>query len=80
MQAVFFSVESTGEIPPHQHQAQWGVVLEGEILMTVAGVTQKLGRGDSYFIPAGATHSIKILSPMKALDFFDEPARYRPKP
>ena len=79
LQAVFFSVETTAEIAPHQHQAQWGVVLEGEMLMTVGGVTQKYGRGDSYFIPAGVTHSVKILSPMKALDLFDEPARYRPK-
>ena len=80
LQAVFFSVETSAEIPPHQHQAQWGVVLEGELLMTVNGVTQKYGRGDSYFIPAGVTHSVKILSPTKALDLFDEPARYRPKP
>ena len=80
LQAVFFSVETTGEIAPHAHQAQWGVVLEGELLMTVGGVTQKYGRGDSYFIPAGVTHSVKFLSPVKALDLFDEPARYRPKP
>jgi len=79
LQAVFFSVETTGEIAPHQHQAQWGVVLEGEMLMTVDGVTHTYGRGDSYFIPAGVTHSVKILSPLKALDLFDEPARYRPK-
>ncbi len=78
-QAVFFSVETTGEIPPHQHQAQWGVVLEGEMQMTVDGVSQRYKKGDSYFIPAGVTHSIQILSPLKALDFFDEPARYRPK-
>jgi quercetin dioxygenase-like cupin family protein len=80
MQAVFFSVETTTEIPPHHHQAQWGVVLEGEMAMTVDGVTKKFEKGDSYFIPAGVTHSIRILSPMKALDFFDEPTRYRPKP
>ena len=39
LQAVFFSVETPAEIAPHQHQAQWGVVLEGELLMTVDGVT-----------------------------------------
>ena len=79
LQAVFFSVETPTEIAPHQHQAQWGVVLEGELLMTVDGVTQRYEKGDSYFIPAGVTHSVKILSPLKALDFFDEPARYRKK-
>jgi quercetin dioxygenase-like cupin family protein len=76
MQAVFFSVESTGEIPPHAHQAQWGVILEGEMELTVDGVTRHCGRGDAYYIPAGVVHAIRILSPMKALDIFDEPARY----
>jgi quercetin dioxygenase-like cupin family protein len=76
MQAVFFSVEATGEIPPHAHQAQWGVVLEGEMELTVDGITRRCGRGDSYFIPAGAVHAVRILSPLKALDVFDEPNRY----
>jgi quercetin dioxygenase-like cupin family protein len=76
MQAVFFSVETTGEIPPHAHQAQWGVVLEGEMELTVDGVSRRCGRGDSYFIPAGTVHAVRILSPLKALDVFDEPNRY----
>lgn len=79
MQAVFFSLEGTGEIPPHSHQAQWGVILEGEADMTIDGVTRRYRRGDAYYIPAGSVHAIKILGPMKALDFFDEPERYRPK-
>ena len=80
MQAVFFSVEATGEIPPHRHQAQWGVVLEGEMELTVDGITRRCGRGDSYYIPAGAVHAARILSPMKALEIFDEPIRYAVKP
>lgn len=79
MQAVFFSLEGTGEIPPHHHQAQWGVILKGEADLTVDGVTTRYRRGDSYYIPAGAIHSIKILAPLKALEFFNEPERYRPK-
>ena len=79
MQAVFFTIEGSGEIPPHHHQAQWGVMLEGEAELTVEGKKQILRRGDSYFIPAGSVHSIRILSPMKALDFFNEPGRYQTK-
>ena len=79
MQAVFFTANGPGEIPAHHHQAQWGVMLEGEVEMTVDGKMQIVRRGDSYFIPAGSVHSIRILSPMKALDFFDEPERYKPK-
>lgn len=79
MQAVFITVENTAEIPPHHHQAQWGVILEGEAEMTIDGQTKTYRRGDSYFIPTGAVHSIRILSPMKALDVFDEAERYKPK-
>lgn len=79
MQAVFFTAEGPGEIPPHQHAAQWGVILEGEVEMTVEGERRILRKGDAYFIPAGAVHGVRILTPMKALDVFDEPERYRPK-
>lgn len=80
MQAVFFITEGPGEIPPHHHQAQWGVMLEGEAELTVDGKMQILRPGDSYYIPAGSVHSIRILSSMKALDVFDEPGRYQIKP
>ncbi len=80
MQAVFITAENTGEIPPHHHQAQWGVILEGEAELTINGQAKIYRRGDSYTIPAGAVHSIRILSPMKALDVFDEAERYKPKP
>jgi quercetin dioxygenase-like cupin family protein len=79
MQVVFFTIEGPGEIPPHHHQAQWGVMLEGEAELAVEGRSQTIRRGDSYYIPAGAVHSIRILSPMKALDFFNEPERYKVK-
>ena len=49
MQAVFFSVETTGEIAPHAHQAQWGVVLEGELLMTVGGGYPQVRQGGFLF-------------------------------
>ena len=80
LQAVFFEVPDTGSIPPHHHEAQWGVILEGEADLTIDGVTKGYQQGDSYYIPAGVVHSIEVRSPMKALEFFNEPARYRPKP
>ena len=79
MQAVFFSLEGPADIPPHAHQAQWGVILEGEVEMTIDGQTRILRQGDSYTIPTGAVHSAHVLSSMKALDFFSESDRYQPK-
>ena len=79
MQAVFFTVPGPAEIPPHHHQAQWGVMLDGEAELTVEGNILLLRRGVSYFIPAGAVHSVRVITFMKALDFFDEANRYKVK-
>ena len=59
-QIVFMSFDKDAEIPEHSHEAQWGVILDGEILLTVDGKTRVLKRGDTYFIPKGVRHSAFI--------------------
>ncbi|MBU2547727.1 MAG: cupin domain-containing protein [Proteobacteria bacterium] len=78
-QVVFFDIEPVGAIPPHAHSAQWGVVLEGEMELTVNGRTTTYRKGDAYFIPAGQEHAANFKTRFKAIDFFDEPTRYRPR-
>jgi len=78
-QQVFFEIEPIGEIPPHSHGAQWGVVLGGEMMLTIEGNTKKYGKGDSYYIPAGAVHSANFLTKVFAIDFFDDKNRYSQK-
>lgn len=78
-QVVFFDIDPIGEIPEHSHGAQFGVVLDGEMSLTIDGETRRCGRGDTYFIPAGAVHGAVVHSRLRAIDFFDEPARYSPK-
>jgi quercetin dioxygenase-like cupin family protein len=78
-QLVFFQIFQDIEIPPHSHKGQWGVVLEGELEMTVDGQTRKYGPGDAYYIPAGIVHSAKVPAGCKAIDFFEEPDRYKNK-
>lgn len=79
-QVVFFDIEPIGEIPEHAHGEQWGVVLEGEAELTIAGVTRLYRKGDVYHIPAGAPHSAAFRSRCKALDLFTEADRYQPLP
>lgn len=79
-QAVFFDIEPIGEIPVHTHSAQFGVVLEGEMSLTVRGETRRYKKGDSYFIPSGAPHSAIFHTRVHVIDFFDEPSRYLPRP
>ncbi len=76
-QAVFFEIEDTAEIPEHSHGAQWGVVLEGELDLTIAGGTRTYRQGDSYYIPANALHSVIFKSGVRVLDLFAEANRYR---
>ena len=78
-QVVFFEIEHIGAIPEHSHGEQWGIVVEGEAELTVNGVKKICRKGDHYHIPAGALHSVAIRTRVKAIDFFAEANRYKPK-
>ena len=75
-QVVFFEIEPNVSIPPHSHQAQYGIVLEGKMKLTIGDETKLYEKGDSYFIPEGVVHQAEPLSHVKAMDFFFEPNRY----
>jgi quercetin dioxygenase-like cupin family protein len=76
-QIVFWRFDLDVEVPEHSHAAQWGVVLEGRIEMTIDGVTRTYIRGDRYFIPAGIRHSAKIYAGYADIQYFDQKDRYR---
>ena len=78
-QVVFFEIESSGSVPPHRHGAQFGIVLEGEMSLSIEGKTQKYQKGDTYFIPAEAVHQAEFHTPVRTVDFFAEPNRYKTK-
>ena len=78
-QVVFFEIEAGTQIPPHSHCAQWGIMVKGKISLTIGEQTKLYGKGDSYFIPAGAVHSATFPSKVNVIDVFDDPARYKPK-
>src|SRR5262245_32153993 len=75
-QFVFMSYQHDTDIPEHAHAGQWGVVLDGEMELTVEGERRLLRRGDSYYLPAGARHSARIHGGYKGLTMFDEKDRY----
>ena len=75
-QVVFFEIEPIGSIPPHSHQDQYGIILEGKLKLTIGDETKIFEKGDSYFIPDGVVHQGEPLTHVKAMDFFFEPNRY----
>ena len=73
---AFFTFHQPMTLPPHSHGAQWGVVVEGEIAMTIGSETRVCRAGDSYDIPAGVEHGAKIAAGTRVIDVFEEPDRY----
>lgn len=77
-QIVFMDIAPIGGIPEHSHGAQFGVVLDGELTLTIDGETRLYQKGDSYFIPANAPHSATISDRVKVMDMFADANRYKP--
>ena len=67
------------EVPDHSHNAQWGVVLDSEIELTIAGQPKILRKGNSYFIDKDVKHSAKTKKGYKDLTLFDQADRYKTK-
>jgi quercetin dioxygenase-like cupin family protein len=79
-QLVFFEFEADAKVPKHSHgYAQWGIVIDGKMELTISGKPRVCGKGDEYVIPAGARHFVKFLSRTRVMDYFSEKNRYRAK-
>jgi quercetin dioxygenase-like cupin family protein len=78
-QIVFFDITAGKEIAPHSHGQQWGIVVAGEMELTIDGTRRRYAPGDSYHIPAGAVHGARFLTRFRAIDVFADADRYAPK-
>jgi quercetin dioxygenase-like cupin family protein len=78
-QVIFMDIEPIGDVAPHSHGEQWGIVVEGKMELTIDGKTQLYQPGDSYHIPAGVIHSAKFLTRFRVIDVFADKNRYHPK-
>lgn len=78
-QQVFFDIEPVGDVPPHAHCAQWGLMIEGEMKLTIGNETKVYRKGDWYYIPEGTTHGATFNTRVQLIDVFDAPDRYKAK-
>lgn len=76
-QVVFFDIEAGAQVPPHSHCAQWGLMIEGEMSLTIGGTAEVYRKGDRYFIPAGVVHAAEFRTRVFVMDVFDDLARYK---
>lgn len=72
---ISFDKDFCSDVPHENTYSQWGVVLDGEIVL-YTDVEQTLERGDTFFIPKGTLHRVKIKAGYKDITFFDGP-RYK---
>ncbi len=50
-------VKPNSEVPLHNHpEEQMGIVLEGEVELTIGDETRLLKKGDAYLIPSNTNH------------------------
>jgi quercetin dioxygenase-like cupin family protein len=79
-QLVFFEFEPYAKVPEHSHDyPQWGVVIDGEMELTIDGEPLACRKGVEYVIPAGVKHFARFLSRTRVMDYFSERNRYSPK-
>jgi quercetin dioxygenase-like cupin family protein len=78
-QILFMEFTKDADLPEHAHEAQVGIVVQGEIELTIGGEKRCFERGDMYHIPAGVKHSGKIFAGYADVTFFDQPDRYKTK-
>jgi quercetin dioxygenase-like cupin family protein len=70
---VMYKIESEKVFPLHDHaHAQYGIFLEGSGVFKVGNSSWKVKKGDSYYIPPGVRHELKIDSKETSvmIDFF----------
>ncbi len=78
-QILFLDIDAGSEVPAHSHGEQWGIVVEGEMELTIAGEARRYHVGESYHIPAGTVHQARFLTHFRAIDVFADADRYTAK-
>ena len=71
MTFAFWEVEAGNELPMHHHEhEQVSQILEGELEMTIGGITKVHSPGSVLVIPANTPHSGRSITACKILDVF----------
>lgn len=75
-QVLFYEVIEGGAADDLSTGAEWGLILEGKVEITIDGTTTTYGKGDTYFIPAGVPNH-KLNHPgVVGIDVFEQADRF----
>ncbi len=72
---IMFDLDPKVVIDSHKHDVeQFGVVVKGSLAMVIAGEQRILTAGDTYRIPAGAAHGVRVFEePTQVIDVYSPP-------
>ncbi|MEZ0075395.1 cupin domain-containing protein [Planotetraspora sp. GP83] len=76
-QVVFYELPEGS--PPADEQtegAEWGLIVEGKVEITMNGETRTYGKGDTYYIPGGVPHRVVNHPGVVGIDVFERPDRF----
>lgn len=66
-----FVLADGAQLQPHSHpHEQIGYLITGEIVMTIGQQEYRLLPGDSWAIPGGAEHSVKVIQTAEIIEVF----------
>jgi len=73
---LFASYPANTSIPPHTHETDnHGVIIRGELILTIEGRTEKYGVGDWYYVPAGVEHAAYFETETDEIEFWFETSK-----
>ncbi len=78
-QILFFKFNKDVELPEHNHESQWEIVLEGEVNVWIDGKKKKYTKGDRFYIPSKTPHKAKIYKGYSSIAIFNQKDRYKRK-
>ncbi len=75
---IFMVADRDILIPMHHHGAQWGIVLDGEMTLTIDEHTKTYRRGEAHYIPAGVDHEAFLRAGWRGMYAFARPRERKP--
>ncbi|NOT01435.1 MAG: cupin domain-containing protein [Phycisphaerales bacterium] len=70
---IFMTADRDVLVPTHHHGAQWGLVIEGRMELTLGDQCRVYERGETHFIPAGVDHQALLYAGWRGLYVFERP-------
>jgi quercetin dioxygenase-like cupin family protein len=70
---IFMSAARDVYVPEHHHGAQWGLVLAGEMELSIGSELRTYRAGEAHYIPAGVDHTAVLRAGWKGIYVFSRP-------